>query len=128
MDQILKIIAEYYGLTIAEIAKKGRTKHVVKARQMYFFFCRVHFPKRSLTSYTEHLFQYGDTLYDHSTVSHSYFLICNLKERYQDVREDVSNINDLILAPLDKKNLVVEDVNLVALCDRLVPSQKKYVL
>jgi len=127
MDDILKAISEYYGIPVSNIANKGRKADNVKARQIYFYLCRLYYPERSLTSYAVNLYHLGDTLYDHTTVLHSIKLISNLLERYRPLQKEINDLNAKLNSAHYRSDVLVKEVNLLALCDHVIPSEKKYL-
>lgn len=127
MNQILKTIAEYYGLEISSVANYGRKKHNVRARQVYFYLCKVYYPEKTLVSYASALYQCGDTMFDHTTVLHAIKVISNELERYADIRKEISDLKSKLDSNYCRNEIVVQNVNLIALCNHLIPAQEQYL-
>ncbi len=127
MDQILKTVAEYYGLEISMVAKFGRKKHNVRARQIYFYLCKFYYPENTLYSYANALYKCGDTLYDHTTVIHAIKVISNELDWYADTKKEISDLKLKLDSTYHKNDIVVKEVNLLSLCNHVIIAPKKYL-
>jgi len=80
VKEVIKTIAEFYGIKEEEIYEKGRKKEVIKPRQVIMYILRENFGI-SFPSIGEKV---GNR--DHSTVIHS----------YEKIKEDIKNDNTLV--------------------------------
>lgn len=62
IEQIQRIVAEYFGLTLAEMISQQRARHIARPRQVAMFLCR-QFTPRSMPEIGR---RFGDR--DHTTV------------------------------------------------------------
>lgn len=86
IDNIIKTVAEYYKVKVAELLSKRRSRSVARPRQVGMFLCK------ELTNHS--LPEIGDAFggRDHTTVLHACRQIKELMSKNVDVSEDVSNL------------------------------------
>ena len=90
IPNIIKIVAGYYGLKVADIKSKRRTRDISQPRQIAMFLCREH-TKSSLPEIGR---QFGGK--DHTTVIFSYKKILKLIKQNKELQSSVLEIIDLI--------------------------------
>lgn len=86
IDNIQKMVAEYYKIRIADLLSKKRTRSIVRPRQMAMSLCK------ELTNHS--LPEIGDAFggRDHTTVIHACKKIAELKEEELMIKEDFTNL------------------------------------
>jgi len=86
IDNIIKTVAEYYKVKVAELLSKRRSRSVARPRQVGMYLCK------ELTNHS--LPEIGDAFggRDHTTVLHACRQIKELMSKNVDVSEDVSNL------------------------------------
>lgn len=86
MDNILRIVAEYYKIKVADLLSKRRNRSVARPRQVAMALCK------ELTNHS--LPEIGDAFggRDHTTVLHATRTIKTLRESDGDIGEDFSNL------------------------------------
>lgn len=86
LDNILKIVAEYYKVKVADLLSKRRSRSVARPRQMAMALAK------ELTNHS--LPEIGDSLggRDHTTVLYACRKINELREENSDIREDFQNL------------------------------------
>ena len=86
IDNIQKMVAEYYKIRIADLLSKKRTRSIVRPRQMAMALCK------ELTNHS--LPEIGDAFggRDHTTVIHACRKIVALKEEELMIKEDFTNL------------------------------------
>ena len=86
IDNIMKTVAEYYKIKVADLLSKRRSRSVARPRQLAMALCK------ELTSHS--LPEIGDAFggRDHTTVLHACRQINKLKEATADIAEDWSNL------------------------------------
>ena len=86
IDNIQKMVAEYYKIRIADLLSKKRTRSIVRPRQMAMALCK------ELTNHS--LPEIGDAFggRDHTTVIHACRKIVELKEEELMIKEDFTNL------------------------------------
>jgi len=90
IPNIIKIVAGYYGLKVADIKSKRRTRDISEPRQIAMFLCREH-TKSSLPEIGR---QFGGK--DHTTVIFSYKKISKLVKENKELESSILEIFDLI--------------------------------
>ena len=90
LDYITGIVAEHYGITVADIISTKKSRNVAYPRQICMYLCRSLLPDMSLKDIGNHL---GNR--DHTTVLHG------INKIEQDIKADASLIN--VLDVLRKK-------------------------
>ena len=90
VTNIIKSVAEYYGIKASDIKSKRRTRNISIPRQIAMFICREH-TKSSLPEIGR---QFGGK--DHTTVIFSYKKISNLIKENKDLKASIQEIIDLI--------------------------------
>lgn len=90
IKDVIKIIAEYYGIEEASVYKKGRKKEVIKPRQVIMYILRDDFDI-SFPSIGEKV---GNR--DHSTVIHSYEKIKSDLKTDPDLAQEISQIRSML--------------------------------
>jgi chromosomal replication initiator protein len=92
IDNIQRLVAEYYNIKISDILSKRRSRTIARPRQMAMFLAK------ELTSHS--LPEIGDAFggRDHTTVLHACKRIAELKESSADVSEDYRNLDRLLSA------------------------------
>lgn len=90
IDNIQRVVAEYYKIKHADMLSKRRTRTVARPRQMAMYL------SKSLTNHS--LPEIGDAFggRDHTTVLHACRKIIELKERMPDLEEDHRNLTRLL--------------------------------
>ena len=90
IDNIQRIVAEYYKIKHADMLSKRRTRTVARPRQMAMYLAK------ELTNHS--LPEIGDAFggRDHTTVLHACRKITELKERMPDLEEDHRNLSRLL--------------------------------
>ena len=90
MENIQRLVAEYYNIKISDILSKRRNRSIARPRQMAMFL------SKKLTNHS--LPEIGDAFggRDHTTVLHACKRIAELKESSADVGEDYKNLNRLL--------------------------------
>lgn len=86
IENIIKTVAEYYKIKVADITSKRRTRSVARPRQMAMALAK------ELTNHS--LPEIGDAFggKDHTTVLHAYRKIQELRESNTDIAEDFTNL------------------------------------
>jgi chromosomal replication initiator protein len=86
MDNIQKIVAEYFKIRVADLLSKKRTRSIVRPRQIAMLLCK------QLTNHS--LPEIGDAFggRDHSTVIHACRKINDLKDEDMVIKEDFTNL------------------------------------
>lgn len=90
IDNILKTVAEYYKIKVADLLSKRRNRSVARPRQMAMCLCK------ELTNHS--LPDIGDAVggRNHTTVLHACRTIKRLKETNRDVKEDYFNLTRIL--------------------------------
>lgn len=90
IDNIQRLVAEYYNIKISDILSKRRSRTIARPRQMAMFLAK------ELTNHS--LPEIGDAFggRDHTTVLHACKRIAELKESSADVSEDYRNLGRLL--------------------------------
>lgn len=90
IDNIQRLVAEYYNIKISDILSKRRNRTIARPRQMAMFLAK------ELTSHS--LPEIGEAFggRDHTTVLHACKRIADLKESSADVGEDYRNLGRLL--------------------------------
>lgn len=90
IDNIQRLVAEYYNIKISDILSKRRNRTIARPRQMAMFLAK------ELTSHS--LPEIGEAFggRDHTTVLHACKRIAELKESSADVSEDYRNLGRLL--------------------------------
>ncbi len=86
IDYILKIVADYFHLSVNQVNSKTRKRNIVQARQLAMYFSKKH-TNSHLTTIG---LQCGNK--DHATVLHAYKTVTNLIETNKEFREYVSEL------------------------------------
>lgn len=86
IDNILRTVAEYYKIKVADLLSKRRNRSVARPRQVAMALCK------ELTNHS--LPEIGDAFggRDHTTVLHACRTIKSLREQDADIAEDFSNL------------------------------------
>ncbi|MCR8921984.1 chromosomal replication initiator protein DnaA [Dasania sp. GY-MA-18] len=86
LDNILKVVAEYYKIKVSDLLSKRRSRSVARPRQMAMALAK------ELTNHS--LPEIGDSLggRDHTTVLYACRKINELREENSDIREDFQNL------------------------------------
>lgn len=86
IDNIQKMVAEYYKIRIADLLSKKRSRSIARPRQMAMALCK------ELTNHS--LPEIGDAFggRDHTTVIHACRKIAELKEEEMMIKEDFTNL------------------------------------
>ena len=90
ITNIIKSVAGYYNIKVADIKSKRRTRDISVPRQIAMFICREH-TKSSLPEIGR---QFGGK--DHTTVIFSYKKISNLIKKNKELKASVQEIIGLI--------------------------------
>jgi chromosomal replication initiator protein len=90
IDNIQRLVAEYYNIKISDILSKRRNRTIARPRQMAMFLAK------ELTNHS--LPEIGDAFggRDHTTVLHACKRIAELKDSSADVGEDYRNLGRLL--------------------------------
>lgn len=90
IDNILRTVAEYYKVKVADLLSKRRNRSIARPRQVAMALCK------ELTNHS--LPEIGDAFggRDHTTVLHACKTIKNLRETDADIAEDFSNLNRIL--------------------------------
>lgn len=90
IDNIQRLVAEYYNIKISDILSKRRNRTIARPRQMAMFLAK------ELTNHS--LPEIGEAFggRDHTTVLHACKRIAELKESSADVAEDYRNLGRLL--------------------------------
>ncbi len=90
MDNILRIVAEYYKIKVADLLSKRRNRSVARPRQMAMALCK------ELTNHS--LPEIGDAFggRDHTTVLHACRTIKGMRESDADIGEDFANLTRIL--------------------------------
>ncbi len=90
MDNILRIVAEYYKIKVADLLSKRRNRSVARPRQMAMSLCK------ELTNHS--LPEIGDAFggRDHTTVLHACRTIKGMRESDADIGEDFANLTRIL--------------------------------
>jgi len=90
IDNIQRLVAEYYNIKISDILSKRRSRTIARPRQMAMYLAK------ELTNHS--LPEIGDAFggRDHTTVLHACKRIAELKETSADVSEDYRNLGRLL--------------------------------
>ena len=86
LDNIQRVVAEYYRIKVADLMSKRRSRSVARPRQVAMSLAK------ELTNHS--LPEIGDSFggRDHTTVLHACRKIEELKRESSDIREDVKNL------------------------------------
>lgn len=86
VDNIQRVVAEYYKIKVSDLLSKRRSRSVARPRQVGMFLAK------ELTNHS--LPEIGDAFggRDHTTVLHACRKIKSLREESADIREDVKNL------------------------------------
>ncbi|MGC8473795.1 MAG: chromosomal replication initiator protein DnaA [Candidatus Dormibacteria bacterium] len=90
VEGIQAVVADYYGISVAEMTSKRRDKHIVFPRQIAMYLIREEIAM-SLPAIGQ---AFGGR--DHTTVLHSYEKISNDAKEDHKVLEDLSRLRDLL--------------------------------
>lgn len=90
IDNIQRLVAEYYNIKISDILSKRRNRTIARPRQMAMFLAK-EFTNHSLPEIGE---AFGGR--DHTTVLHACKRIAELKDTSADVSEDYRNLGRLL--------------------------------
>ena len=90
ISNIIKFVAEYYGLKVSDIKSKRRTRDISIPRQIAMFLCREH-TKSSLPEIGRH---FGGK--DHTTVIFSHKKISKLIKENKELKTSIQEILNLI--------------------------------
>jgi chromosomal replication initiator protein len=90
IDNIMKTVAEYYKVKVADLLSKRRSRSVARPRQMAMCLCK------ELTNHS--LPEIGDAFggRDHTTVLHACRTIKSLKDTDADIAEDFNNLTRIL--------------------------------
>ena len=88
---ILSITSGYFNISVTDLVSDKKKKVYSYPRHMAMYLCRKH----KELSFQEIGHQFGDR--DHSTVLHAVKKIDQLKEKRKDVKEDLNNIENLLI-------------------------------
>lgn len=90
IDNILRTVAEYYKIKVADLLSKRRNRSVARPRQVAMALCK------ELTNHS--LPEIGDAFggRDHTTVLHACRTIKKLRETDSDIGEDYSNLTRIL--------------------------------
>ena len=90
LDNILDAVAEYYGIKVADLKSKRRSRSVARPRQVAMMLAK------ELTNHS--LPEIGDAFggRDHTTVLHGIRTIKQLKETTREIAEDLANLTRLL--------------------------------
>lgn len=112
LQKCLNVVCDYYGYTKEDFIRRDRKKHLVNARQMFFFIADC-FTEANLT-------EKGDFLdRDHTTVIHSINKIKIEKEIYPEVKEHIRNIESILFKD---PPMVISEINLLELTENYTKS------
>ena len=86
IENIIKVVAEYYKIRVADILSKRRTRSLARPRQFAMALCK------ELTNHS--LPEIGDAFggRDHTTVLHACRKVVELRESNQRLSEDYANL------------------------------------
>lgn len=92
IDNIQKMVAEYYNIKISDLLSKRRNRTIARPRQMAMYLAK--------QSTNHSLPEIGDAFggRDHTTVLHACRKITELRESSLDVAEDYKNLNRMLSA------------------------------
>jgi chromosomal replication initiator protein len=92
IENIQKIVADYYKIRIAELHSKRRTRSIARPRQVAMALAK------ELTNHS--LPEIGDAFggRDHTTVLHAVRKVEELRESHRDIREDYNNLLRILTA------------------------------
>lgn len=90
IENIQKVVCQYFNVKEEEIKGKSRTQNIVKARQIAMYLCK-EYTELSLKAIGYH---FGGR--DHSTVIHAIQTISDLIEVDSSIRQDVSALMKII--------------------------------
>ncbi|MFM6973150.1 MAG: chromosomal replication initiator protein DnaA [Alphaproteobacteria bacterium] len=85
IDQICKIVADYFNLKISDLTAVNRSKNIALARQITMFLCKK-YTNESLKKIAEKFQK------NHATVIHSCKIISSLEETCKKTSQDLKNI------------------------------------
>ncbi len=90
IDEIQRVVAEYYRVTVSEMLSKGRSRTVVQPRHVAMYLAKV------LTNYS--LPEIGKSFggRDHTTVLHAYRKIRDAKEVDVELAENIRNLQRML--------------------------------
>ena len=86
IDNIQRVVAEYYKIKVADLLSKRRSRSVARPRQVAMALAK------ELTNHS--LPEIGDAFggRDHTTVLHACRKMAQLREESHDIKEDYSNL------------------------------------
>ena len=90
IDEIQRVVAEHYRVTVSDMLSKGRSRTVVRPRHVAIFLAK------QLTNYS--LPEIGKAFggRDHTTVLHAYRKIRDTRESNVELAEDCRNLQRLL--------------------------------
>jgi len=112
LEQIAYSVSQKFELSIYEMFKTTRKKHIVNARQMFCYMARIN-TKHSFQEIADYITKKGLRVgeYDHASVLHSVNKISDYVMQYP---EDYRNAKKIEWDLKEKTNyLIVSDVNLL---------------
>ena len=92
IDNIIKVVSEYYGVEVSAINTRSRKREVVLVRQVAMFLAKKH-----LDMSTSKIGQYVGNR-DHATVLHACKTITNLAETDKQFRNELNEIDLALLS------------------------------
>lgn len=92
---ILRVVADFYGIPLADITKKGRKKEIVKPRQIAMFLLR----EEVKLSFPEIGSKIGNR--DHSTVIHAYNKIKKEEDGNESIKQELTLIKERLYQSFD---------------------------
>lgn len=92
---ILRVVADFYGIPLIDITKKGRKKEIVKPRQIAMFLLR----EEVKLSFPEIGSKIGNR--DHSTVIHAYNKIKKEEDGNESIKQELTLIKERLYQTFD---------------------------
>ena len=102
--QIIKAVASHYGINVCDIYGRERTLLIAKARQMYFYICRIT-TEYSYVKIAEEINK------NHATAMHGYNTIASMGLIYSDIKNDIKEILQRLA-----NTIIVNQIDLLTLC------------
>ncbi len=110
-QDILEIVCSYYGLDFNLLLGKSRKSNIVKARQIYCYFCRI-LTNDSLAKIAKIINK------DHATVMHSVKKLKNEMDVYPKLSTEITLIYGIIMSKSASQNsLIPKNIDLLAMTE-----------
>lgn len=112
VDKIENAVSYFFGLSVSDMFLNTRKKHIIIARQFFFYMCKEH-TKMSLANIGKIPLNHKSRDYDHATVLHAHRRVCGFIDVYPEYPIYYNGVLNLIE---NQKNIVMNDeIDLLAI-------------